>query len=107
MAEVHEGAKQYGQMVAKCWLDPEYKRSVMEDPAGAMRELGIEVPEGVEIRIVENTDTVQYVAIPANPPEELSEEMLSQVAGGYTTLGTLACICFVTAGTVACGTLPD
>ena len=107
MAEVHDGAKQYGQLVAKYWADDDYKKRLLEDPAGAMKELGIDVPEGVEVRIVVNTDKVHYIAIPAHPPEELSEDVLAQVAGGYTTLGTMACICFVTAGTVACGTLPD
>ena len=107
MPEVHDNAKQYGLMVAKYWSDEDYKKRLLEDPATAMKELGIEVPEGVEVRIVVNTGNVHYVAIPEHPPEELSEETLAQVAGGYTTLGTMACICFVTVGTVACGTIPD
>ncbi len=104
-----EYAKQYGQVVAKAWADDAFKARLLADPATVLQEEGIAVPEGVELRAVENTDKVLYLALPPKPSEELSDEQLNQVSGGSTasTVGSassFACSilsCFSSAGTVA------
>ena len=54
------------------------------DAAGALAEIGVEVPPGAEVRVVENTDAVYHVAMPADPSAELSDWALAPVAGGST-----------------------
>jgi hypothetical protein len=77
---------QVGQVVAKAWSDPAYKARLLADTTAVLREEGIDYGPGVEVRVVENSDTVRYLTLP-NPPREseLSEEQLSQVSGGAIT----------------------
>ena len=105
--EMDEHAKQYGQIVAKAWADDAFKERFLAEPAAVLQEHGIPVPPGVELRAVENTDKVVYLALPLPPSDELSDEQLNQMAGGSTasTMGsgsTFACLlsCLSTGGTV-------
>lgn len=79
-----EQAKQYAQVVAKCWADPAFKAELIANTNAALAAEGIAVPAGVEIRVVENSANVVYVVLPARPAEgELSDEdMTSIVSGG-------------------------
>jgi hypothetical protein len=86
-----EQMKQYGQIVAKCWADPGFKASLLADPRTALAAEGIEVPAGMDLRVVENTADVTYVVLPMAPAEgELSDEDLGGVIGaGNSTCGDL------------------
>lgn len=87
-----EQMQQYSQIVAKCWADAEFKAKLMADPRGTLAAEGMAVPEGMDLRIVENTPGVAYVVLPEPPSEgELSEEQLSDVNGG--TKGCVCCVC--------------
>jgi len=52
----NEQAKQWAKVVAKAWADEDYKQRLMDDPASMLAEEGIEMPEGLEIKVVEATD---------------------------------------------------
>ncbi len=80
MAE--EQGKQYGQLIAKAWSDEEFKARLKADPKAAMKEVGIDAPEGVEVEVVESTQEKAYLVIPPKPVGELSDEDLDNVAGG-------------------------
>ena len=83
MASREEHAKQIGQIIAKCWSDDVFKQKLMSDPKSVLKEQGIEVPPGLEIKTVENTAKVFHIVIPAKPTKnELSDEDLDKVAGG-------------------------
>jgi len=81
-----EQNKQMGQLIAKCWADEGFKAKLLADPAATLKAEGAEVPEGVEIKAVENTDTVFHLVIPV-VPTDLSDEDLDSVAGGGLTGG--------------------
>jgi len=87
MADQEEQAKQMGQLIAKCWSDDAFKQKLMSDPIPTLLENGIDIPEGLEVKTVENTDKVFHLVIPAKP-EELSDEDLDKVAGGLNLLAT-------------------
>jgi hypothetical protein len=79
-----------GQLVARVWADPAFKARLLADPTAVLKEQGVEVPPGVEVRIAEDTDQVVNLVLPQKPAEaELSEEELAQVcgAGGRGGLG--------------------
>jgi hypothetical protein len=79
-------AKKYGQVVARAWSDPAFKKRFVSDPAGAAKEFDIQIPEGIQIKVVEDTASVRHVILPARPSaQELSDEQLQQVAGGGCT----------------------
>jgi len=97
-AQTQEYAKRYGQLVARAWGDEAFKARLLADPAAVLAEHGLSVPPGVEVRAVENTDRVLYLALPPQPSEELSDEQLDAVAGGATA---------ITFSTVVTATLPS
>ena len=52
---MNEQAKQYQRLSAKCWADDAFKQRLLADPAGTLAAEGMAVPEGVTIRVVEDT----------------------------------------------------
>jgi hypothetical protein len=101
-----EFAKQYSKIIARARADGEFKRRLLVDPAAVLREYELEVPDGVEVRALESTDSVVYIALPPPPGEDVSDEDLALVAGGGSTSGSfwsLACLfCPIsTAGTAS------
>lgn len=77
-----QGRARWGQVVARAWRDPAYKQQLLAEPAAVLREAGIEVPAGQQVRVVENTDQVVHLVLPQQPAGTLSDEQLDQVAGG-------------------------
>jgi hypothetical protein len=94
-------ARRMGQVVAGAWADPAYKARLIADPKAVLAEQGIDVPDDIELRVVENTDDVVYLTLPPEPSEDLSDEMLEAAAGGSClgSSGTAMCV-----GSV-CGTI--
>ena len=52
------------------------------EPEETLSQLGIDLPEDVETRIVANSGDVTYFVFPPDPNARLSDESLSGVAGG-------------------------
>jgi len=91
-------AQKYGQMMAKVWSDPAFKQRLMTDTRAVLQEQGIEVPAGLEVRPVEQSQQLLCFPIPAAPSNEISDEQLQQIAGGATastagTAGSGCCVC--------------
>jgi hypothetical protein len=62
---------------------------LLADPAATLKAEGvnIEMPAGVTLKFVEDTDKLRHMVLPAKPADsELSEEELDAVAGGTLTL---------------------
>ena len=72
-----------GKIIARAWSDGGYKARLVSDPASVFEEAGLDVPEGLDVRVVEDTPGVRHFVLPLAPGEgELSEEALEQVAAG-------------------------
>jgi len=82
-----EFQKAYGKVVAKAWADPDFKAKLLADPRTVLKENGVAIPEDVEYRVVENTDQVVHLILPAAPSGQLSEEALETLAGGGRIAG--------------------
>jgi hypothetical protein len=77
----------WGQIVARAWQDQAFKKRLLADPAAVLCEHAVEVPRGVQVQVVENTDQVCYLTLPKKPSAaELSEAELAQVAGGAAAI---------------------
>lgn len=88
---VEQQAKLWGQIVTKSSRDERFRKQLLADPAAAVKEAGLELPPGVKLRVVENTDTLLHVAIPPlESDKELSEEELQVVAGGRLAPGLVS-----------------
>ena len=84
---------------ARAMTDPEFKAQFIADPAAVLSAAGVEVPEGLTIKVVENSSTTFHVVLP--DPEAVSDELLAAASGG-STASTAS-----TAGTAACSTVPS
>ena len=64
--------------------DPAFKQKLLDDPKAAAQEaLGVAVPEGIELEVLQESPTKIYLVLPANEDDvELSDEALEQAAGG-------------------------
>ena len=85
-----EFQKAYAKLVAKAWEDDDFKAKLFAEPSVVFKENGVEMPEGVDVRLVENTAARVYFIFPPNPDGELTDEALDSVAGGglsYNCLG--------------------
>lgn len=78
MNQAEQGRK-LGVLIAKCWADEAFKNQVLANPQASLKAAGIELPAGVSIKAVENTDKVFHLVIPARPAE-LSDAELEKVS---------------------------
>lgn len=52
------------RVVARAWVDPEFKARLLQDSRAALGELGIEIPaETPHLTVVENTDDVHHIVV--------------------------------------------
>ena len=75
------------QLIEQATRDQAFRQELVRDPKGAVqRELGLRVPPGFEITVLEETPTTAYLVLPPVPGtsgQELSERDLEAVAGGW------------------------
>jgi len=70
------------QIIAKCWADDSFKQRLLAEPMATLKAEGVELQEGLSIKVLDNTSGVFHLVIPAKPTD-LSEEELDMVAGGH------------------------
>ncbi len=94
-----EMGKKMAQIIAKAWADDAFKQKLLADAVGTLKKEGIEVPAGVDVRVVENTDKVFHLMLPPKPTSaELSDEALTRVSAGVDG-GWVCCVCGTCGGT--------
>jgi len=71
------------QLFAACWKDEALKARFMSDPKSVLKEYGLEMPDGMDVKVVENADCV-HITLSAAPSSsgDLSDDELSNAAGG-------------------------
>ncbi len=84
-----ENDNEFGKIIAKAWRDPAFKAELIANPAAALKAEGIDVPAGMAVAVVENTDKLFHLVLPPVPTDELSDEALNAVAGGAKNYGDI------------------
>lgn len=83
-------------IIAQAWKDEAYKQELLSNSKAVIeREFGVQLPAGMNVRVMEEDSTNLYFVLPARPNlsnAELSEEQLETVAGGATLLLTTVTI---------------
>jgi len=78
-----ENENELGKIIAKAWRDPAFKAELIANPAAALKAEGIDVPDGITVTVLENTDKQFHLVLPPVPTDQLSDEALDAVAGGF------------------------
>ena len=78
------------ELFAACWKDEALKARFMSDPKAVLAEHGIDVPDGIDVNALENSDNTVHITIPKAPAgaAELGDEELAGAAGGAWCFGT-------------------
>ena len=81
-----EQGNQLAELFAACWKDEALKARFMADPKAVLAERGIDMPDNIDVKVVENSDNTVHITMPKAPDghEALSMEELSKAAGGDT-----------------------
>ncbi|HBL14045.1 MAG TPA: hypothetical protein DD379_22165 [Cyanobacteria bacterium UBA11162] len=101
-----EYQKAVSRLIARAWLDEEFKRRLIADPATVLAENQLTVPSGVQVRVNENasvgsivglgegvnSDAVYEIPLPAKPEDLTDEQIRSWSEGGDTEIRIAACI---------------
>jgi len=61
---VTENNNDFGKIIAKAWRDPAFKAELIANPAAALKAEGINVPDGMAVTVVENTDKQFHLVLP-------------------------------------------
>ena len=80
------------QLFSACWKDEALKARFMADPKAVLKEHGLDVPDGIDVKVVENADDCVHITLPAPPAGhmDLSDEEMSNAAGGTGGDGNLS-----------------
>ena len=88
MKDQEHDQKLMGQIITKAWNDESFKRRLLADAGTVLREEGVDIPEGLQVRVVENTEKLINIVIPVKP-------RASDVSGGNFLYGQLSeCNCW-------------
>jgi phosphopentomutase len=104
-AQYQEQVSIDAKLIARAMKDEAFRTELLNNPEAAKaaveQELGQKLPETAQIRVVQESDDVAYIILPAtaSETEQLSETELEAVAAGAFTI-KVACsffsICFTT-----------
>jgi hypothetical protein len=60
-------SKKYAKLIAKAWSDESFKERLLSDSRTVLEAEGFSVPQGVNIKVLEQTDTQLVIVIPKKP----------------------------------------
>jgi hypothetical protein len=74
-------------LVQRSLEDEDFRQRLLDDPKGTVeQELGTQLPEGVEVRVVQESQQSIYLVLPrasaVGEGGEISDQQLEAVAGG-------------------------
>ena len=84
------------RLVQRSLEDESFRQRLLEDPRAAVEEeLGTQLPESIEVRVVEETTQTSYLVLPSTSVVgeggEISDGALGEVAGGAIDTHAEAC----------------
>lgn len=68
------------EVIVAAWRDEDYRTSLIADPVRVLRAAGADLPEGVEVVVVEETPDVAHLAVPAEVSGADADRIASDIA---------------------------
>lgn len=63
--EWQDGAKMVSKVIAKCWLQDDFKAEFIKNPQVVLEKEGISIPEGVTVRV--DINSTKWASEPLSP----------------------------------------
>lgn len=69
------------KIIARAWKDPAFKKRLLQDPKGALKEMGLHV-DNTKIKVIEDTNNSFTFVLPPMPSNitHYSDEELARIA---------------------------
>ena len=84
--EHEEQGRKIEKIIAKAWMDEGFKQRLLSDPVTSLKEEGVEIPPGVEVRVMADTDNLRHLVLPLKPSsKELLDKELARIVAGRLT----------------------
>lgn len=68
------------EVIRTAWAAGPDRDALRRDPVTVLREAGLDVPQGQTVTVLEDTPSVRHLVIPADPTEEITQQVLSLLA---------------------------
>ena len=79
-----EGNELRDLIASRAYYDADFRASLINDPKASLENVtGTELPEAATVTVHEESADSVHLVIPAAPAEELSDDQLQAVAGGF------------------------
>ena len=62
-----EQKNKLAELFAACWKDEALKARFMSDPKSVLAEFEMPVPDGMDVKVVENADDCVHITLPSPP----------------------------------------
>lgn len=74
----------FAKLVAKAWIDADFKSRLLRSPNDVLKEMGIHVPAGVSVTVLEDTSSKVHLVIPGKPSaSEMADQDLNKLTWAY------------------------
>jgi len=87
MAESRKIMAIIAEVKAKALANPEFRKKFITDPKKVLHEAGAQVPKDWEVKVVESTANLHYIALPFIASGKLSDEALAAISAGGSMTG--------------------
>ncbi len=80
-----EQRDQLADLFAACWKDEALKARLMSDPKAVLKGHGLDVPDNLDVKVMENADDCVRITLPAPPAGFLdlsNDELRTAAAAG-------------------------
>ncbi|MEC8321970.1 MAG: NHLP leader peptide family RiPP precursor [Planctomycetota bacterium] len=80
-----EQGDQLADLFAACWKDEALNARLMSDPKAVLKEHGLDVPDNLDVKVMENADDCVHITLPAPPSGFLdlsNDELRTAAAAG-------------------------
>jgi len=82
-----ENTKKWRKIVAKAWADENYKKCLVEDPKAVLQEEGLELPEELNYRVIEDDATTRTLVLNWPPQDDDGSESLEERLAAFGYIG--------------------
>jgi hypothetical protein len=74
--EIEKARRKFKKVTNKNSYDTKFRKNLLCNPQSTLKEIGIDVPEGIEIKIVEDTRELIHFILPPKLNDEITDSSL-------------------------------